>query len=812
MRAVRLLPILFPATFVGAPLAVALVADNVPTDVQLPGTQPGEVPELESPNKCDNCHGGYDADVEPTHNWRGSMMAQSVRDPLFWATVAIAEQDFAGSGDLCIRCHSPEGWLGGRSTPTDGSGLKESDASGVMCDLCHALTDPTGLELAGVQLEPFVANDGGDPPEGFYGSAMYVMASSGQKLGPYDDPASPHQSLQSSFHRRSELCGTCHDVSNPVVGDLAHNHGAQAPLAPGTYSGVPGDAVENKAAFNNPPYAYGTVERTFSEHRASLLYGTRVADYASLPAELQDGAIEAAWLAATAAVPSGDYADGTPRYFTCQTCHMPPVQGKGCNKASAPVRDDLPHHDLTGGSTWMPEVIQYLDGQGKLLFGGGLDAGMQLALDAGVVRARAMLQSAASLEVNGNSVRVTNLTGHKLISGFPEGRRMWLNVEWYDGEGALLREDGAYGALDVVLDGSPQQVDTLLDLHDPNTTVYEAHFGVTQEWAGQLLALGYDPLLPIAFDRITGDVVTTLGDVGALAPGEHVETFHFVLNNVLTKDNRIPPYGMSRDEAERRSILPVPADLYGDPGPGGVYEHWDDVELSPPAGAATASIELLYQSTSWEYVQFLHLSNDGSETFLASTGTDLLDAWLNTGMAPPEVMASATWSAPFPDCNGNGVDDAQDLAAGTSLDLDGDGGPDECQPFSADAAGVSIAAGGSVQFALDAGAEHAGSLYWILGSVTGTSPGIPLDGELLPLVPDGYFGLTLSVPGAGIFDGALAFLDGDGEAAAAIQLVPGALTPGLAGTVLHHAYLVADVAGSGAVVFASNPIPTALGS
>ena len=59
----------------------------------------------------------------------------------------------------------------------------------------------------------------------------------------------------SKYHRQPELCGTCHDVSNPVVDDLAPNHGAQVPLALGTFSGTLGTPVQSKAAFNNPPYA-----------------------------------------------------------------------------------------------------------------------------------------------------------------------------------------------------------------------------------------------------------------------------------------------------------------------------------------------------------------------------------------------------------------------------------------------------------------------------------------------------------------------------------------------------------------------------
>lgn len=43
-------------------------APIVPTEIQQPGTQPGQVGNLESPDKCDNCHGGYNRAVEPAFN------------------------------------------------------------------------------------------------------------------------------------------------------------------------------------------------------------------------------------------------------------------------------------------------------------------------------------------------------------------------------------------------------------------------------------------------------------------------------------------------------------------------------------------------------------------------------------------------------------------------------------------------------------------------------------------------------------------------------------------------------------------------
>ncbi len=46
--------------------------------------------------------------------------------------------------------------------------------------------------------------------------------------------------------------------------------------------------------------------------------------------------------------------------------------------------------------------------------------------------------------------------------------------------------------------------------------------------------------------------------------------------------------------------------------------------------------------------------------------------------APEQVSESMCAPAEGPDCNGNGVEDAVDIASGYSVDLDGNGVPDEC--------------------------------------------------------------------------------------------------------------------------------------
>lgn len=659
----------------------AFAADVVPTEIEQPGTQPNEA-NLESPNRCLNCHSGYAVNPreEPGHGWMGSAMGNAGRDPIFWATLAIAEQDFDGAGDLCIRCHSSGGWIGGRSTPTDGSGLSQNDENGIDCDTCHQMTNPNMSEHTGLMTDPFIANQGDslDPVqagEGYYGSGMYALANDYGKLGPYADAVARHQMAQSKFHRDPDFCGTCHDVSNPAVGDLAPNAGTQpgAPDVTNSYDFAPlgqpnlGGPVEEKAAFNNPPYAYGIVERTFSEYKSSPLSSLLVDDFNSLPADLQDprGSLYNAFMAATNNNRgTANYVDGTsPRYFSCQTCHMRAITGKGADKSNVLERDDLPMHDMTGGNYWIYPLIQYQDRQGTLRLGDGLTDAQTTAMDDGIARAGEHLTQAGTLDVNGNLVRITNMTGHKLISGYPEGRRMWLNIKWFDANGTEMTADevGAWDDLPTTVrnpvDGVNFIPKSIVNLDDPRLKVYEVQPAMTKEWADVLLSVGYPTNMPLSFDRLSGQPDFTLGDLAASGANGYHKTFHFVLNNHVANDNRIPPYQMSYDEAQKRNSLPVPNDQYGG-APGGVYQHWDEFDITSiaPPGAESATLTLNYQGTSWEYVQFLNNAVSNTATgdgapypvtpFLEAEGKNFLDAWVKTGMVPPYEMATATWGAP----------------------------------------------------------------------------------------------------------------------------------------------------------------------
>jgi len=197
----------------------------------------------------------------------------------------------------------------------------------------------------------------------------------------------------------------------------------------------------------------------------------------------------------------------------------------------------------------------------------------------------------------------------------------------------------------------------------------------------------------LSFDRITGDVLCTVSDFNNDAKpecsGNYHNTFHFALNNYISHDNRIPPYGMSFDEAKRRNALPVPNDQFGNPGAGGAYDYRDTVTLNPPTNADHATIQLLYQGTSWEYIQFLQKANNGQNAFLGGEGDAMLDAWLNadvvqstgnpiTGVLPiggdykmvaPVVMATVERGNP----TGRNSAEEPEVTCDDGTDNDGDG-------------------------------------------------------------------------------------------------------------------------------------------
>ena len=346
--------------------------------------------------------------------------------------------------------------------PTDGSALDEAlgDFDGVSCHMCHRMVDPVPSAENPPEDQAILAGLA-HPPVQEVGSGQFVIDPEDRRRGPFDLPNFfLHEWRQSDFHRESLLCGTCHDVSNPVF-ELQSD---------GTY------------ALGNLDQAHPTgdkhdqfpIERTFSEWKAS--------DYAIAPIETD-----------------GRFGGRRPQVSSCQDCHMPDTKGTACVPGLGEVRDDLPQHDLNGANSWVLRAIRRLYPDGET---GLTDQTVARA----IARNKSMLRRAADLESflrDGELVvRVINQTGHKLPTGYGEGRRMWINVRFLDARGDLISERGAYD----------QGTATLT----PDTRVFEIKHGI-------------GPNVAAATGLPTGP------------------SFHFVLNNVIEADNRIPPRGFAAD-------------------------------------------------------------------------------------------------------------------------------------------------------------------------------------------------------------------------------------------------------------------------
>ncbi len=126
-----------------------------------------------------------------------------------------------------------------------------------------------------------------------------------------------------------------------------------------------------------------------------------------------------------------------------------------------------------------------------------------------------------------------------------------------------------------------------------------------------------------------------------------------------------------------------------------------------------------------------------------------------------------------------------------------------------DVAGLSLAAGGTQTMSLNAGPDQAGNPYLVLGSASGTEPGLPTAAGQLPLNPDFYFDLTLLLPN-NVLQTSFGTLDGLGRATTSLTLAPGG-DPAFLGTTLQHAYVTLGIGASVTIERVSNPVGLLLG-
>jgi hypothetical protein len=302
------------------------------------------------PETCKKCH------EDQYNQWAGSMHSNAWIDPLFQAAYQMASKDTDGVTDkFCAGCHSPIGVVSGEIPPADGSKLSEIGKKGIQCGFCHTLSGTTGI-----------------------GNGAYVSSPGGGWVGgPFSDAVenSAHENEFSELFTKSELCGACHSVTNPL---------------------------------NNMP-----IERTYEEWRDS------------------------------------PYNTGDPKTTVhCQHCHMSqrpgmpgtgavPIvlnPGKAATMGEVPTRKHIFTHYFVGGNAAVPGLL-------------GSDTHSKLAVER--LQNSARVEIEAPEKVSPGELAVVKVTvfnsgaGHKLPTGFPEGRQIWLDVTATDASGDTIYSSGA---------------------------------------------------------------------------------------------------------------------------------------------------------------------------------------------------------------------------------------------------------------------------------------------------------------------------------------------------------------------------------
>jgi hypothetical protein len=524
------------------------------------GTQPLLSHALLPPvANCGACHGNFDLahDIEPNPTWEGTMMAQAARDPLFWAALDVANNDVASVGEWCLRCHVPRGWYAGRAQlDPGGCGLsgkldqRDNDFEGVDCHFCHRMEVNTAPPVG---QQPFYLENGqvwlDDSDCGGQGEPC--------RHGPYaytgvGEVPPPHPWAHSTYLEDSTMCGACHNVTSPVNNLIVN--------------GI-------DAGIRFP------IERTYLEWELS------------------------------------DFGPG-PTKVECQGCHMPDATVNPAHPSVFQLNNrtgDMPMHFFVGGNAWIPDVLRLE--YPALGIGGSLLATRARAIDTLQNQSATVEIEVPTSAIEGQdldaTVTVTNLTGHKLPTGYPEGRRMWLHVEARDGANALVFESGAYAAATGAL------------TQDAQVKVYESKQGI---WNGS------------ACETEAGGS----------------ELFHFVLNDCVAKDNRIPPLGFTG--GSNLEVRPW-GYTYPQASPG-VLVNYDTTSytIPIPAGAVspvTVTATLRFQTASREYVEFLRdqaVANGFPDDCIertagfptASRGELLYDMWTAYGRSAPVDMGSAS--------------------------------------------------------------------------------------------------------------------------------------------------------------------------
>lgn len=425
---------------------------------------------------CVSCHNQLTApdgrDISIGTAWRGTMMANSGRDPYWQASVRRETLDHPAHGaaieDECAGCHMPMSTRATRAGGGSGavfahlpvnqahpSALRELAADGVSCTVCHQI-GPDGLGT-----------------RASFNGGFQLAAADARGVRPLFGPFAVDAGRRRIMHsvtgftqaegahlRQSELCASCHTLITE---------------------------------------AYGADGRVVGALPEQMNYQ-----------EWQQSAFPA---------------EGR----SCQSCHMPAVAGPvRISSVLGEPRETLARHAFVGGNTVMLGLLERFR---EVLGVAASPAELSTTREATARQLRedtATMTVSTPVEVDGHvrfTVEVTNRSGHKFPTGYP-ARRAWLHVTVTDARGATVFESGAPGA-DGAIHGNDGDEDAgRFEPHYARITqadqvqIYESILGdpAGRPTTGLLTAIRYlkdNRLLPRGFDKDTAPAdVAVYGEAG----------------------------------------------------------------------------------------------------------------------------------------------------------------------------------------------------------------------------------------------------------------------------------------------------------
>jgi hypothetical protein len=262
---------------------------------------------------------------------------------------------------------------------------------------------------------------------------------------------------------------------------------------------------------------------------------------------------------------------GYTKTHSCQTCHMPVVEGKmQISGVMGVPRQEVSRHVFRGGNFFVPRLLNRNRSElGVKALPQELETTSErTARHLGTAAARLTLVSELSERQLQVQVEIENLAGHKLPSAYPS-RRTWVHLTVRDAEGTTVFESGRFNP-----DGSIEGND-----NDADPSWYEPHYDLIES-SDQVQV--YEAIMAGPDGAVTTVLLTAVRYV---------------------KDNRLLPLGFDKATAEQD--IAVHGQAAGDQS---FSDGGDSLAYSiavPGNGPYSVEVELIYQPIGFRWAQNL---------------------------------------------------------------------------------------------------------------------------------------------------------------------------------------------------------------